>query len=282
MLIVTNREVYPSAPLVLVAAEIRHPDTGPLGDKEKQQLKRALAEDLPVARPLTRSGGVMTIGAGTAPQFQSAPTTTSPRFLSRDLGTSATFHQEAVVVETTRYAGFDTFLALIQRVLTARVNVGVLDGVERLGLRYIDEIRVPGVGDSSSWRDWVRPALLGPNHLAADLDLRNDAWQGISTYSGQLDADEEFDQMTLVVRYGVGEGYALAPDGELRRKTPPPGPFFLIDIDSYWGPATAGVPTLDLDKLTRALEGLHAPVRNLFENAITDRLRDEVLRRDGN
>ena len=278
----SSREVYPNAPLVLVAAEIRHPDAGTLSDREKQQLKRALADELPVARPLNRPAGmVATIGPGVAAtQFQPTPAISSPRFLSRDLVTSATFHADAVVIETTEYPGFEAFLALTQRVLSARLSVGSLDGVERLGLRYIDEIRVPSVGDTSSWRDWIGPTLLGPNHLADQLELTNDAWQGISTYSGKLDAGD-FEQMSLVLRYGTGEGYALAPDGDLRRKTPPPGPFFLIDIDSYWGPATQAVPELDLNAVTSALEALHGPVRTLFESSITDRLRDEVLRRNG-
>ena len=277
-----TREVYPNAPLILVAAEIRHPEASPLTDKDKQQLKRALGEELPVARPLLRPAGVVaTIGPGTIPQIQPTPAGTSPRYLSRDLTTSATFHPEAVVIETSDYPGFESFLALIQRVLNARLSVGPLDGVERLGLRYIDEIRVPNVGDSTSWADWIHQGLLGPDHFAGELGLNNDVWQGISTYSGKLDAGTDFDQMSLVLRYGVGQGYALAPDGDMRRKTPAPGPFFLIDIDSYWGPATAGVPMLTVESVSRTLEALHAPVRVLFENSITDRLRSEVLQRDG-
>jgi uncharacterized protein (TIGR04255 family) len=265
-----------------VAAEIRHPEASPLTEKDKQQLKRALAEELPLARPLTRPQGVFaTIGPGTLPQIQPTPAVTSPRYLSRDLTMSATFHTEAVVVETSGYSGFEAFLALIQRALTARLGVGALDGVERLGLRYIDEIRVPSVGDSSSWSDWIHQGLLGPTQLAGELELSNDVWQGISTYSGKLDGGPNFDRMSLVLRYGVGEGYAVSPDGDLRRKTPAPGPFFLIDIDSYWGPASTGVPMLDVDSVSRALEALHRPVRLLFETSITDRLRNEVLRRDG-
>ncbi|MGE3813030.1 MAG: TIGR04255 family protein [Candidatus Nanopelagicales bacterium] len=279
---VPTREVYPNAPLVLVVAEIRHPVADVLGSRElQQQLKRSLADQFPVARPLHRPPGTMVdLGPGLPPQFQQMPATTSPRFMSRDLTTSATFNADSVVVETTEYGGFERFLSLIGQALAARLDVGPLDGVERIGLRYIDEIRVPSVSDSSEWRDWIHPGLLGPSHLAGPLELRNDAWQAISSYSGDLGLGGDFDRMAMVLRYGVGEGYATA-QGDLRRRTPPPGPFFLIDIDSYWGPANSGVPTMDLATVSRALEALHAPVRVLFENSITDRLRDEVLRRDG-
>lgn len=279
---VCMREVYPNAPLVLVAAEVRHPDAGPLTSRQQQQLKVALAADFPLARPLSRPPGVVaTFGPGGLPQISPTTQTVSPRFVSRDQSTSATFHQDALVVEATNYPGFESFLALIERVITARISVGELDGVERLGLRYIDEIRAPGIADTSSWQDWIQPSLLGPNHLAIELQLVNDAWQGISAYSGALDVSSEFDKLSLVLRYGVGDGYALAPEADLRRKTPPPGPFFLIDIDSYWGPATTSVPSLDWGTVARVFEGLHAPVRVLFENSITTRLRDEVLRRNG-
>lgn len=270
--------MYPNAPLVLVAAEIRHPDAGPLSDQQQRQLKANLSEDVPLLKPIARqSGVVLNVSPGPAP-IAPTPASSSPRLLSRDQSTSVTFHQDALVVETTRYPGFEGFLALVLKSVAARRNVGDLDGVERIGLRYIDEVRAPGVTDASSWSHWIRPALLGPNGLSSQVEMTNEAWQGVAVYSGPLAVSDDFATMAMVLRYGVGDGYAVATAGDLRRATPPPGPFFLIDIDSYWGPASAGIPALELRELAAVLEGLHAPIRVLFENAITDHLRDEVLR----
>lgn len=275
---VPSCEVYPHAPLVLVAAEVRHPDATPLTDRQHQQLRNLLSHSLPLSRPLLGAPGMIaSIAPGADPQMTPIPATTLPRYMSRDLFTSVTFHRDAVVVETTRYQGFEHLFALVRHVLEARLAVGPLDGVDRVGLRYIDEIRTPGAGEPGAWGQWIHPSLLGPENLSGELHLSNDAWQGIAAYSGSLPGSAPFDQMSVVLRYGVGDGYAVAPSGDLRRDTPPPGPFFLIDIDSFWG-ARDGVPPLDLDTLAATLEGLHAPVRALFENAITDRLRNEVLR----
>lgn len=282
MLRVPNREVYPNAPLVLVAVEIRHPDSGLLTEQQTQLIKGRLAEDVQLSRPCQRPPGVIATltGLGARHVAQTAGGV-SPRLMSRDQSTSVTFHSDALVVETTKYPGFESFLAFLHRVLKARLEVGPLDGVERIGLRYIDEVRAPGVVEPSSWKDWIQPSLLGLNHLAREVELTNDAWQGIASYSGPLGVSDLFDQMSLVLRYGVGDGYAIPAGGELRRHTPSPGPFFLIDIDSFWGPATGTVPSLDVDTVATVLEGLHTPVRALFESSITDKLRDEVLRRDG-
>lgn len=276
---VPNREVYPHAPLVLVAAEVRHPDAGALTDRAQQQLKHLLSQGLPMSRPLLGAPGmVASIAPGADPQVTPIPAQTLPRYMSRDMFTSATFHRDAIVVETTHYQGFEHLFALVRHVLEARIEVAALDGVERVGLRYIDEVRTPGEGGPASWGQWIHASLLGPGALTGQEHLANDAWQGIAAYSGALPGPAPFDQMSMVLRYGVGDGYAVAPSGDLRRVTPPPGPFFLIDIDSYWS-ARDGVPALDLDLLASTLEGLHAPVRTLFENAITDQLRNEVLRR---
>lgn len=276
---VPSREVYPRAPLVLVAAELRHPDAGPLTDRQQQQLKNSLAQSLPLSRPLLGAPGMIaSITPGVDPQMASIPATTLPRFMSRDLFTSVTFHRDALVVETTRYRGFGQMFDLVRQVIEARLAVGPLDGVDRVGLRYIDEVRTPGAGEPNSWGQWIHPSLLGPDDVSGGLNLSTDAWQGVAAYSGALPGPAPFDQMSVVLRYGVGDGYAVTPSGDLRRDTPPPGPFFLIDIDSFWS-ARDGVPPLDLDAFDATLEGLHAPVQALFENAITDRLRNEVLRR---
>jgi len=276
---VPTSEVYPKSPLVLVAVEVRHPDAGPLTDVQQRQLKSLLAPGLPLSRPFLGAPGlVASIGPGSDPQLASIQSPAIPRFMSRDIFTSVTFHRDAVVVETTSYQGHPPLFDLVRQVLRARLEVGPLDGVERVGLRYIDEVRTPGEGAPGAWGLWIDPSLLGPGLLAGRGGLSNDAWQGLATYSGDLAGRAPFDRMSLVLRYGVGDGYAVAPSGDLRRTTPPPGPFFLIDIDSYWS-ARDVVPVLDLDELEANLKGLHTPARTLFENAITDRLRNEVLRK---
>jgi hypothetical protein len=60
---VPDREVYPNASLVLVAAEVRHPATDPLTTAEQAAVKRALAARLPLSRPAVRAN-VSAMAAG--------------------------------------------------------------------------------------------------------------------------------------------------------------------------------------------------------------------------
>jgi uncharacterized protein (TIGR04255 family) len=140
--------------------------------------------------------------------------------------------------------------------------------VERVGLRYIDEIRVFTNGETN-WSDWIVAPLLGPPSSMIDLPLNQ--WQGVGIYGSQPGE-------MLVFRYGPRLGFAVDPTSDLRRPRPSDGgAFFLIDIDNFWTP-DGEVPEFDRDMLVSRCDQLHGPVRRLFEAVITDRLRDEVLR----
>ncbi|MFC2725538.1 MAG: TIGR04255 family protein, partial [Bifidobacterium dentium] len=64
---------------------------------------------------------------------------------------------------------------------------------------------------------------------------------------------------------------------QLRRPLPSPGPLFKLDIDSYWQPDD--IPVFDPNRILAIADKLHDPVRSMFEGLITNRLRNEVLRR---
>lgn len=286
--------MYPNAPLVLVAVEVRHPSAEPLTGPQQAALKRLLADHLPLSQPATVRN--VTAVMGGPAQVQDS---ISPRFTSRDRATAVTFHTGALVVETTQYGQFERLRDLLTLAINSRLAVGTLDGLERVGLRYINEIRVPdsngsttGAGDTveaeagPAWEHWVAESLLGPAPLGAHLGFRAAQWQGLAVFGsigsgpdddGGVGPGAEGGADSLVLRYGPAEGYALDPGGELKRAVPPPGPFFLLDVDSYWTSGSEVLP-LDRDALVRVGNRLHAPVRTLFEALITDRLREEVLR----
>jgi uncharacterized protein (TIGR04255 family) len=149
------------------------------------------------------------------------------------------------------------------------------DGVSRIGLRYIDEIRVPGVSADApaDWEDWLDASLLAPR--LADMgqqDLGATAWDGVAQYAVG-------ENRSLNLRYGVRDGYAVPPGGPLRRKiAPPPGPFFVLDFDCSWTPTD--IPEFDTDVLLSTCDELRRPVRILFDLLTTDRLRDEVFMKE--
>lgn len=259
-----EREVYPNAPVVLVALEVRHAAADPMGAEAITRVKKVLSDVTPLHEPQTISGITIT-PAG--PPTQTVET--AQRFSSRDRSTAVTFRSGAFMVETTRYGRYEDLREVIGLALLARESAGAIDGVLRIGLRYIDEVRVPGDDGLLGWAEWVDQSLLGPALLASQHNLIAAQWQGLAVFDGAAGAQ-------LALRYGPGEGYAVDPGGELRRPAPAPGPFFLVDIDSFWVPDP--VPDFDVTAMLQRCDDLHGPVRALFERLITARLREEVLR----
>ncbi len=263
------REVYPNAPVVLVALEARHPVVEPMTAGEQSELKRLVASHFPLPQ-------AMQTRMITAPPPGGTPTMTDeliPRFATRDQTAAVTFNAESVVLETTSHRSFEHLAELFRVCLEARQEVATVAGLPRLGLRYIDEIRVPELDGPSGWAEWVAESLVAPASIGVGLGLEAEQWQGVVGFDRAAGRQ-------LMLRYGPREGFAVMPGGPLQRATPPPGMFFLLDIDSYWAPE-GEVPEFTAAEILALCTDLHDPVSHVFESLITERLREEVLRNVG-
>lgn len=271
-----EREIYPNAPLRLVAAEVRYPLSPRLASLEAATAVERLGDVFPLVE---EGQPVMQVTVGPAGAEPPAPTSVMGgrllRMFSKTRNDAATITGTNAVVETTAYKRFEAFQAMLERVLAALEEFGPPVGVERLGLRYIDEIRVPGINEMpGDWHPFVEPALVAATDLVsstlAGAGFQPQAWQGLVQLTGP-------DDRGIQVRYGAGLGTVVNPNGQLRF----PGeadqrPAFLIDIDSFWAPAEIG--DFSTSSFMEVFQQLHAPVREVFERAVTDHLRDEVLR----
>lgn len=262
-----KHDVYTNPPVVLVVLEVRHPTAAPLTTSESKEVSRRLGDLLPIHRPGKQASVEM---VGSAPPEISVER--FPRYMDRDGMLAASLRREAMVIEASRYLGWENFRDFAMRVLEARMEVAPVAGVERLGLRYVNEIRVPGDPTSMKWSKWVHPSLLGPM-LSEPVDLPLSQWQGVAIYG-------EPPGRMLVLRYGPRTGFALDPGSDLRRaKTPDGGPFFLLDLDSSWT-SDGTIPQLELDAVQTRCDELHAPVRALFDGMVKDQLKEEVFQGD--
>lgn len=264
----TDGAVYSNTPLVSVAFELRHPTSEPLSQVHRTGLQKHLTQRFPLARPMRTYTQQVELGP-------LGPTTEMiaeevPRFLSRSRRSAISFLQNSIVVETTDYEGWATFRKLIEYACAARNAVTPVLGIERLGLRYVDEVRPADRSASpGDWSDWIAPALLQPP-LEAGSHLPMQSWQGVAAFGNENGEG-------LTFRYGPGVGFATDPNGEPRRVDPGlPGPFFLLDVDSFWNP-TDEVPEYEIATVLKQVDILHEPVRAIFESSITDRYRAEVL-----
>lgn len=270
---VREREIYPSTPIVLMAIEVRHSLCEPLDRKQVAELSGRIKHLLPLPSEMDEVSVSVQAGPD-GPPVQQQVISSFQRWASRDKRTALSVRPESLVIETTDYGSYDRMRELLDVALQARLAVGPPAGVERIGLRYIDEIRVPAGNDGSGpdWAQWVDSSLLGPAHVGAELGLVPVVGEGVLVFSGGSDR-------ALVLRYGAQSDYAVQSTPDLRRPLPPPGPLFKLDFDSFWQAADE-VPEFDVDLILGLADTLHEPVRGVFESVITHRLREEVLRHD--
>lgn len=262
-----EHEIYPSAPVVLVVLEVRHPSAETIGKAERNLLKRELAKRTPIMK--SAQAVSFQIQAGVIGAAPSLNVEEFPKYFNRDTTLSVSFKQQSIVIEASSYAGWENFRDVARLAFDARASLDPVDGVERVGLRFINELRVPQ--DPPNWRAWVRDGLFEPQFDdLAEMPLNQ--WQGLVVYGNEPG-------QSLALRYGPREGVTtVEPNPDLKRPKGPGGPFFLLDLDSYWLPED-GTPEFDPKKLEQICDDLHSPVRRMFEGLVTQRLRDEVLRK---
>src|ERR1700744_4354688 len=259
--------VSPNAPVALVTMEVRHPATDALNESTSGELKRLLAEHLPIERQ------AQDVAWGMGPGGQAQPTAERfNRYVNRDNTIAASMKNQAITIETTAYTTFETLCETVMRVIDARAQVSSIVGVERVGLRYVLEVRVPqGVDGRIEWANWIAEPLLGPQRIAPG-GLTLTEWQGAAVYR------EAQPGKSMIVRYGPGMGQALDPNYHRRRATAvQPGPFFLMDIDSFWTP-TGSIPEYSRDSVLTTFQDLYEPARTVFQEMLTTRLKDDLLR----
>jgi uncharacterized protein (TIGR04255 family) len=256
---------YQNDALRYVAVEVRFPLVDDSDPQHWTRFREAVHEDLPVAQEEQQLN--VTVG----PTGPSAQQLTRQRLSARDRISSAVLGRDVLVLETTEYPGWTEFQERFARLLTSLEEVRRPDGVLRIGLRFIDEIRVPGVQKIADWRGWVSDALVAPFILdelepsAATVALQYGAAPGL---------------VTTFRAAPFASGRTVQEDGPLRLPfDTPEGAYFLLDTDASWTDPHAQVPEFDVASIVAILTELHEPCHRLFEAAITDRLRDDVLRR---
>jgi len=265
---IIESEIYPNAPIEFVACEVQFPVSPSLGTEDAlRALNAAFFDWLPLVQPEVET--TLLVG----PVAQQPPLVSQHlRFLSRDRRLCVVVSSSRVSIETTNYPGWKQFRELVTRALSAVADVAPnIPGITRVGLRYIDEIRVPDPGSGDErWVRYVDARLSG----AATVSLEGRA-------AVDMQAALQFDLgdgHSTVVRYGARRGQAVGDAPLRRRRTSGSlGEYFLFDVDGFWVPGD-DLPEFSVDGAMSTADRLHEPVRALFESSITDALR-EILRR---
>jgi uncharacterized protein (TIGR04255 family) len=260
-----HREIYPNPPLVMVVVELRHP-ASPLTDADQASLKAMLADAFPLFKPARRLNVTMS-NVGLAQE----QVLVDARYMTRDRTVSITYRPDSIVVEATRYGRRSELRNLLWQAIEARQKVAPADGIERLGIRYINEVRASGVDSSPDWGKWISSPLASLSQVTTEAGESARTWQGLAIFGDAING--------VVLRHGIFDGYAVDPGGDLRRTTPPPGPFYLVDLDCFWMP-DGETPPLEWAGVEPHFDEAALAAYDMFEQLITDRYREEVMRDD--
>ena len=245
----------------MVVFELRIPHTLVLGARPGQtQVWEALKQRVPITQP--EPAVQVSLGTPGMVQTQQGPL----RMLDRGRTLSVVVGAEVVVVESTGYRCFEEFREFLGSVLAALPSEQIA-GFGRIGLRYINEIRVPGVTLAHEWESFIAPALLAGAQLpVAELTARSASTE--IEYFGR-------NGMRMTMRYGSNIGRLVNAEGPMRTRTRESGPLFFVDLDSYWeNPPDRDLPEFSSEAILAQTTRLREPIHELFESSITGRARD--------
>ena len=175
-------------------------------------------------------------------------------FFTEDKSRRVALCSEYFFLEEKRYEGYDEARAQFLDVLDAAAAQYPGMKLRRLGMRYINEIKLPeadagpGLG-ADFWEKYINPLLLGGLRFAA-----NDG--ALARHMCSTELNYGADRATI--RYGIFNGEYPKPN---RRRE------FILDIDTYTVTALAPADA------TAKLDEFHSAARSVFEAAITDALR---------
>jgi uncharacterized protein (TIGR04255 family) len=257
-----NREVFTEAPLALVAAELRFTDSARFRQQDtKDSVILALEERFPFAEPFEQAQ--FNIMPSAQPQLQQQ---SGVLLKSADSTESLTVTSASLTYETTAYSDFDDLLTAVTSACAALVAANVVPALQRIGLRYIDEVRVPDrITDVRDWSRWIDGRLVAHLEVGTE-DITPTMTQGITTYDLR-------DRRGLNVRFAaLNQGPVVVPQN-LQHTTHDVGPFFVLDFDGFQD-FTGGVATpLDPEVVSKSLSAVHAPCGAAFQRSITDEAR---------
>jgi uncharacterized protein (TIGR04255 family) len=253
-----SREIYPRSPLSLVTIEFMFGYEPRLNSREiRDSFATAVREIFPIFAEEEFSS--------TGANQSSAVPQVSGTNAERSITTALSSRSFSFVIAGHGYKHFEQLVEYLMPTVKAALDVVPGVRVERLGLRYLNELRLPVSGDDGrEWAVWVNPALI-----ATGPALPSSVITGFQGRTAFRTGPERMLEMV----FGDAFGSSIVSE-EIPLTVPswPESQFFIIDIDSSWVPETPVEATVG--SMEDMLMLLHAPIGDLFEWSITDSARD--------
>lgn len=244
-----DTSLLPRSPLRLVVCQVRHDRTFAAVDATRVV---ALHSELANRYPTITEAAMQTFGIVTGPGLGAQMTTPEPskgwQFRSADESWTVTIQTEFFSLETSAYVDWSDYKQRLLEVMGAvRAHVGPVVE-QRVGLRYVDEVRDPVVTDPVGWGGWIDESLLGPlTHASFGPALRS---------TQQLLELEAHDALRVILRHGT-----VRVPGDKQW-------LYLLDHDCFRQQGRR----FDVDALASTLDDLHRLALQVFQAAITPKL----------
>jgi uncharacterized protein (TIGR04255 family) len=231
-------------PLRAAVAQIRFPATLSLRD---DQVIAEIARRLPDLPELTGPTSQVQVPLGTLGQF--ALTQHQPARFRDPVGTTiVSISPDSASVECTTYPGWEAFETRIRSTLEA-IDDLLPPVITRVGLRYVNELLLPGAETTADWRRLLDDEMVG--------------FIGGERIGGRV--RRSLEQVTL----DMGEDEVTIRHGFVARRDLPestPSSLYLFDIDAY----TEQPGERSTERVMAVLQRYHQWAWTLFRGSIGD------------
>jgi len=257
-------ENFPNPPIRLVSFELRFPIRRRVATRAVwDAFEEVFAADLPRVELLVREDDET--------QLPSTPDEPVLRRSAAERDRVVTLRYGSLTVETTSYESYDKLRNCIKAGVKALEAIPSATSFTRLGLRYINELRVPGIeGMIRDWKPYVNPNFL------ATMEEPPSGYSA-SWVQGRVGFHSDKGGAHTLATYGPLAHSSVEPDGVLQLKSFE-GPCFLLDIDSFARGTTRQPVATSRREVIDVVDRLHEAVESVFNWSISEKLREEVFR----
>ncbi len=242
------------SPIVLAVVQLRFPEI--LSVKTDESLIARYQDRIRDRYPYFLAGQQVEFLFGPQGVVQQPSQTSNWQFKDFEQKWTITVTASTITLETRHYTSISEFAGRMAEAVLAAKETFRIDVQQRVGLRYVNEIRHPEVAKPSDWRRFMNPTLLGPladNAIAPSVES--------SIQELRLAASDG----SLIVRHGAARGTTVAPEPGA---TVPTGDFYLLDLDAFDEKGRE----LDIEALDKLVKGYNRTIYSLFRWGMNDQL----------
>lgn len=212
-----------NSPLALVVAQVQFPAI--LSIQTDDARLASFQDEIRDRYPLLFLGQQFGFGVGPQGVEQQQVAAKIYQFADSDRDWTVTLTVNSVALEARNYTDYPDFSQRVLSLVGAARKVYRIESRQRLGLRYVNEIRYPSVQTAGDWTSLINRQLLGP--------LADEGLSSRLNFSYQ-EAGLQLDDGQLTLRHGhFGQGTTVTPPPGVVPQPPQTGPFYLLDFDAF-------------------------------------------------